>query len=428
MKIPLKILLALRVYDTLWRLAIPLLKLNSRLKDGYDSRCNGNDLKPTDIWIQAASAGEAFLALSLIENISLAFPIRVLVTTNTRQGLDIIKSAIESKSFNQGSVECAYIPFDRPSLMGKVVQHIAPKLMILLETEIWPGLLFGLKKNNVRTIIINGRVTPKSIKGYMRWPSLWKTLSPDKILAISDDDANRFATLFGSQKVQTMSNIKFDRLNTTIKETDNHLKTFIPKSSSFLVLGSIRQPEETQVECIIQKVQSSVPETIIGLFPRHMHRINYWTQTFDRLNITWRLRSELSSETVPAGTVILWDTFGELNVAYALAKSVFVGGSLAPLGGQNFLEPMIYGIKPVIGPSWENFAWVGKDIFEEGLAITLTDWQSVVSELIDQLRQTNPDVAQQQKSAIRYIEERKGGTLQACNLIAKLLTDSPPKR
>lgn len=421
MKIPIKILLALRVYDTLWRLCIPLLKLNSRLKDGYDNRCNGKDLKPTDVWIQAASAGEAYLALSLMENMALAFPIRVLITTNTRQGLDIIKNAIESKSFNQITVECAYIPFDRPSLMEIVVQHITPKLMILLETEIWPGLLSALKKNNVKTIIINGRVTPKSLKGYMRWPSLWATLGPDKILAISADDANRFATLFGSQKVQTMPNIKFDRLNTTINETDNHLKTFIPESSPFLVLGSVRQLEETQVENIIQEVQSSVPETIIGLFPRHMHRIKYWKQTLDRLNIPWKLRSELFSENVPVGTVILWDTFGELNSAYALAKSVFVGGSLAPLGGQNFLEPMVYGIKPVIGPSWENFTWVGKDIFEQELALTMPNWQSVASELIGQLCQTKPDVAQQQKTAIRYIEERKGGTLQACNLIADLL-------
>jgi 3-deoxy-D-manno-octulosonic-acid transferase len=427
MKIPHKILLALKLYDTLWRACIPLMRLNSRLKDGYISRCTGDKLQPADIWIQAASAGEAFLALSLIENMPLALSSRVMVTTNTRQGLDIIEKAIKSKSNNQVTVGSAYIPFDRPVIMDKAVQHIDPKLMILLETEIWPGLLFALKKNNIKTIIINGRVTPKSLKGYMRWPSLWKTLCPDKILAISDNDANRFATLFGPQKVQTMPNIKFDRLNTTIKKTNNHLKTFIPEASPFLVLGSVRQPEENQIESIIQKVQSRIPETIIGLFPRHMHRITYWRQTLDRLNSKWKLRSELTSETVLPGTIIVWDTFGELNAAYALAKAVFVGGSLAPLGGQNFLEPMIYGIKPVIGLSWENFAWVGNDIFKQGLAITTDSWQSVASELIDQLRQANPDFTQQQKAAIQYIEARKGGTIQACNLIAELLNPKPNK-
>jgi len=422
MTTPNKILLALRVYDTLWRLCIPLLKLNSRLKDGYASRCSGANLNPADIWIQAASAGEAYLALPLIENLNPVTPAHVLVTTNTRQGLDIIKNAIESKNFNQTTVECAFIPFDRPSLMDQVFQRVSPKLMILLETEIWPGLLYAAKKNHVKIIIINGRLTPKSLERYIIWPSLWKSLSPDKILAISNDDANRFATLFGSQKVAKMPNIKFDRLNTAINAKDAHLKKLIPGSSPFLVLGSVRQEEENQVENIIQKVLSSVPETIIGLFPRHMHRIKYWEQTLGRLGIRWQLRSELSNKPAEKGMLILWDTFGELNAAYGLAQSVFVGGSLAPLGGQNFLEPMIYGIKPVIGPSWENFTWAGKEIFKKGLAVSMSNWQSVALELIRQLKQTSPNINQQQKDASKYINARKGGTMQACNLIADLLT------
>ena len=414
-------------YDIAWRLCIPLLKLNSRLKEGYDSRCSGDSLKPADIWIHAASAGEAFLALSLIETMNPVAPIHVLVTTNTRQGFDIINNGIKSRiNDSQVKAECGYIPFDRPMLMDNVVQRICPKLMILLETEIWPGLLFALKKNIVTTIIINGRMTPKSLQRYMIWPLLWKALSPDKILAISDDDANRFATLFGQDKVQKMPNIKFDRLKTTINNTNNPLKSFIPNSVPFLVLGSVRQPEEHPVEKIIQNIQSSLPKTIIGLFPRHMHRIKYWEQELRRLNIKWKRRSELTDETVPAGTVIVWDMFGELNSAYALAKAVFVGGSLAPLGGQNFLEPMIYGIAPIIGPSWENFAWVGNDIFNQGLAIKEDNWQSVASGLIRQLRQTKTD-DRLQAAAIRYIEARKGGTQQACELITDLLNPKSGK-
>jgi 3-deoxy-D-manno-octulosonic-acid transferase len=120
----------------------------------------------------------------------------------------------------------------------------------------------------------------------------------------------------------------------------------------------------------------------------------------------------------------LWDTFGELNPAYALAKAVFVGGSLVPLGGQNFLEPMIYGITPIIGPFWENFAWVGNDVFNQGLAVKVNNWQSVASGLIHQLRQTigqTETAVQRQTAAIRYIEARKGGTQQACELISNLL-------
>ena len=418
-----KNLVALRLYDFIWRLFIPLLRFNSRLKDGYDSRCSTSKLKPADIWIQAASAGEAYLAWSLLENLRPDQPVNILITTNTRQGLDIIKKAIDAITPNnhQITADCAYIPFDRPTIMKSAVCKINPKMMILLETEIWPGLFFALKKLKRKIIIINGRLTPKSLRRYMLWPSFWQALSPDKILAISEADADRFAALFGQKNVQTMHNIKFDRLTTNVETGGNHLKSFIPATSPILVLGSVRQQEEDQIINIITDIFLKLPETIIGLFPRHMHRISYWEHALNQMNVKWKLRSELNEKSVENGTIILWDTFGELNLAYALAKAVFVGGSLAPLGGQNFLEPMIYGITPVIGPFWENFAWVGADIFKQGLAIKADNWQSVASELVNQLQHPGPGGALQ-KAAISYINNRKGGTAQACNLITNMLT------
>jgi len=417
-----KKLTALRLYDFIWRLCIPLLRFNSRLKDGYDSRCSGNNLKPADIWIQAASAGEAYLAWSLLENLKPDQPLNILITTNTRQGLDIIKKAIDAivPDNSRISADCAFTPFDRPVIMEGAVSKINPKLMILLETEIWPGLLFALKKSKRKIIIINGRLTNKSLGRYMLWPSFWRALRPDKILAISEADANRFAELFGKDTVQTMHNIKFDRLNTMVEKKDNPLKSFLPKASPVLVLGSVRKEEEKQIINIVTDIQLKVPETIIALFPRHMHRIDFWKHTLNRLNVNWKLRSELTEKPVNNGTIVLWDTFGELSLAYALAKAVFVGGSLAPLGGQNFLEPMIFGITPVIGPFWDNFAWVGEAIFKQGLAIKADNWQSVVSELADQLQGPIPS-DQHQEAAICYITDRKGGTAQACRLIMEEL-------
>lgn len=414
----------MRLYETLWRLCIPLLKRNARLKEGFDRRYRADGLEPADIWIHAASAGEAFLALSLVENLKPSVPVHILVTTNTRQGFDIIQKEVETgEKDSRVSVTWDYIPFDRPRLMDQAVLRVFPKLMILLETELWPGLLLALKKQNIKTILINGRMTPKSLKYYMLWPSLWKTLGPDLILAISEDDAHRFAELFGRKKVQTMANIKFDRLKTTVSDTDNPLTSLLAGNTKFLVLGSVRQPEENPVENIIQSVHAQLPETIIGLFPRHMQRIRHWAQALDRLGVSWKLRSGLDREPVPAGTVILWDVFGELNSAYALANAVFVGGSLASLGGQNFLEPMICGITPVIGPSWENFAWAGEKIFNQGLAIRVDTWQSAASELIRALRRTE-SIHPQKAKAVNYLEAKKGGTDQACHLIEKLLRDT----
>lgn len=293
--------------------------------------------------------------------------------------------------------------------------------MVLLETEIWPGLLAALKKNKSRILIINGRITPKSLGRYLKWQKLLQQISPDKILAISGDDARRFGDLFDHGKVDVMHNIKFDRLNSSITNDDNPLNNIIPGTSPFLVMGSVRQEEEPQVDQIVREVIRQLPDTIIGIFPRHMHRIHQWKQILNLSGLKWQLRSTLCNGVAEKGTVIVWDTFGELNHAYALADAVFVGGSLAPVGGQNFLEPLIYGIAPVIGPYWDNFTWVGEEIISQDMVIQVDDWQSVVSALIKQLRRPQPKESVRE-AAVRYITDRKGGIEQACRLIRKELT------
>jgi 3-deoxy-D-manno-octulosonic-acid transferase len=407
-----------QIYDLVWRVCLPMLRLNSRLKDGFEARRSVGHMEPADLWIQAASAGEAYLASTLLNCLNLPGPLKVLLTTNTRQGLDIIRKGIDDLSADNSEISAvaSFFPFDRPAIMDAAVKKINPKAMVLLETEIWPGLLAALKKNKSRILIVNGRITPKSLGRYMKFQKFLQHLGPDRILAISKEDARRFGDLFGHDKVDVMHNIKFDRLNSSITNSDNPLNKIIPGTSPLLVMGSVRQEEEPLVDQIVREVIRQLPDTIIGIFPRHMHRIRQWEQILNQSGLKWQLRSTLCNGVAEKGTVIVWDTFGELNHAYALADAVFVGGSLAPLGGQNFLEPLIYGIAPVIGPHWNNFAWVGEEIISQGMVIRVDDWKSVSSELIKQLQHPTPKEVIRE-AAIRYISDRKGGAEQACRLI-----------
>lgn len=138
--------------------------------------------------------------------------------------------------------------------------------------------------------------------------------------------------------------------------------------------------------------------------------------------IGYTLRSK-TERRISAGNVILWDTFGELLPAYRLAESAFVGGSLAPLGGQNFLEALVSGVIPIIGPWWDNFAWVGQEIIESGLLRVAGDWKQVVELLLKDL--ANPpsrkDVI---NAALQFIEARRGGTEEACRRIVACLESS----
>ena len=418
--------IAFGLYDLLWSCAVPWLRLNHRLAEGYQQRCLKKMLPAADIWIQAASVGESYLALEIIKTLKVTRAVKILVTSNTSQGIDILNRALADRGKTKEAIRISvgYFPFDKPALMRKAVAAIRPTAMVLLETEIWPGLLRALNLHNCKTIIINGRITDRSLKRYLLWPSIWTKLRPDRVLAISPADADRFKQLFGPDGIETMPNIKFDRVASVATSADNQntIENLVPGSLTFAVLASVRRQEEPLIKQIIDEIFRSRPETVIGLFPRHLHRIQSWQETLNQAGIRWSLRSEARTPAT-AGTVILWDSFGELLPAYELCNSAFVGGSLAPLGGQNFLEALICGTRPVIGPSWENFIWVGAEIIEAGLLRVAGNWQEVVALLLKDM-ESSPPRDEIIKRSLEYIKERQGGTAKACRAISALMEDN----
>ena len=402
---------------------MPVLRLNNRLAEGFDQRTLKKSApSKADIWIQAASAGEAYLAEAIINKFKSDRPVKVLLTSGTRQGVDILQRSINAVPRENNIIgHASFFPFDQPAIMEKAVKNINPEVMILLESEMWPGHLSALKKYGCRTIIINGRMTDNSLKRYLLWKSFWNSIKPDMIYAISKEDADRFAKLFGSKTVEVMPNIKFDRFGNNDSESgfQNPLEKIIPRDTPFIALGSVREKEEHLVEKIILDILKRKPETVIGLFPRHMHRIKHWSDALGRMNIKWALRTNTAKPAVK-GSVMLWDTFGELVHAYKYAGAAFVGGSLAPLGGQNFLEVLNCGITPVIGPSWDNFSWVGSEIADEGLLRVAGDWQDASDALVEIMN--NPPSREKIISAAgKYMKSRQGGAAFACRAIEELL-------
>lgn len=414
---------AMAMYEMGWSIAMPFLSVNHRLVEGLDQRCLKIPLPRADLWIQGASVGESFLTRTILTHWTPASRLKVLATTNTPQGMDILTRKGREKKIktDQVTASFAYFPFDKPSLMKKAVSSVSPRLMVLLETELWPGLLDALTKAGSKILIINGRINPESLNKYMLWRSFWKNRAPDRILAVSKEDAKRFAILFEEKRVFVMSNIKFDQISpaSTGSAVSEKIKKIIPKNAPFAALASIRQEEEPLVEKMIAKILAEKPETIIGLFPRHMYRLEYWKRILTQMAVSWKLRSEHEA---PArnGSVILWDTVGELVASYKMAKTAFVGGSLAPLGGQNFLEPLTCGVIPIIGPSWHNFYWVGREIMEKRLVKIAKDWETAATMMIDSLQMNIPRETVHSK-AMAYIHKRQGGTAQAGRAINELL-------
>jgi len=416
--------LALKTYEWLWRAATPFLCRNHRLQEGLPQRLGQPFPEgPFDIWIQAASAGESYLAGLMIDHLGSYCPHRILVTTNTRQGKDIIDAALAKRQTlaRQKKWASAYFPFDRPVLMKTAVASIQPRIMVLLETEIWPGLISALKTVGIPVIIINGRMQAKSLHHYQLWPKFWHALAPDRVLAVSVEDADRYACLYGTGRVSVMPNMKFDRIHADIAtDKPNPVSKLIPSGIPLVVLGSVRQEEEEAVSRMIRYLLDHRPDILIGLFPRHMHRIPAWQTRLNSAGISCHMRSQIEALPAPKA-VILWDVFGELTCAYSMAASVFVGGTLAPLGGQNFLEPLTCGLIPTIGPSWKTFNWVGQDIFKKGLVRVAEDWRSVADSMLG-IMAAPPSKKNVIDTLEGYLTARKGGTAIAVEAIEQLLS------
>ena len=416
--------LTFQLYDRLWGLAMPLINRNRRLSEGIDQRLfYSYPPGPSEIWIQAASVGESFLVLEILKRLRPGAPVRILLTTNTTQGLGILEQArSEHLLLDRGiRVETGYFPFDRPRIMQRAVRHIQPVLMVLLEAELWPAHLAALKNAGTCILVVNGRMSAKSLKYYRWWPAFWRRLGPDGILAMSEADACRFAALFGPRGVHVVPNLKFDRLDLDSPDHDavNPLAPLFLPDVELLAMGSIREAEEEAVQIIVAAIRRLRPDTVIGLFPRHAERLTSWARHLDRGRTPWYLRSKVAGPVAP-GTVILWDTYGELVSAYRLCRAAFVGGSLAPLGGQNFLEAVTSGVAPVIGPHWSNFAWVGDTLFKKGLIQVAADWRQAVDLLAATLSQAQRR-EYVRRGALRYIRERQGGTDRTCRLIERAL-------
>lgn len=400
------------LYTLLWCLAGPLTFLSARMRQGWKQRLGIGAPAPCEIWIQGASAGECALVAGLLEHLR---GVPVLATTCTSQGLEVLGR------MDSPDLQTRMLPLDLPLLMGRMLDKARPRVVVLLETEIWPGLLMACAARGVPVVVVNARMTAKSLAGYLFLGPLLRRWAPRCIGAMAPADAQRFGLIFGAQCTAVTGNIKFDRAMSTplMAREGNPLAGLIPRERNFIALGSVREQEEALVLELIRQLREGDTQCVIGLFPRHMHRIPAWQGLLARGEIPFALRSTLDGQ-AQLGSVVLWDKFGEMNPAYALARRAFVGGSLARLGGQNYLEPLAQGVLPCVGPHTRNFDWVGDEIFG-----SLVFKSGSIPEIARFLLTPAPPRSEVREAALNYVRARQGATAASIELIRPYLHRSP---
>lgn len=321
------------------------------------------------IWIHALSVGEVISALPLVRSLKQKYPQKDIVfTVATTQGMKIARKELE------GEVKALLtMPVDFWWSVRRIVNHIRPSLFILVETDIWPGLLNHLRKRGIKTLLVNGRISPRTLSSYWRFRFFIRImLNPiEQCLMQSDLDTKRLLQIgVRPDKVKTVGNIKFDRdwVSMSEKEHKNWLNVLnLEAKISIWVAGSTHEREEEIILDAFGRLRPLFPMLRLIIAPRRIERTEniYSLGVGKDLKTVLRTAPDLSVNGEPYDVLIL-DTIGELDRIYGIADISFVGGSLIPEGGHNLLEPASFGVPVLFGPYTDDFALMSEALIEAG--------------------------------------------------------------
>lgn len=309
------------------------------------------------IWIHGASLGEIRVAAAIIKSLKAKLPgCAVIVSTMTEHGRNLALEIFEK------DVPVVYAPIDLPGCAIKALALVRPDVMIFLETEIWPAWIFTTRKMGIKLALLNGRISPRSLNGYLKFRPFFRSVLKnfDAFSMISENDADRIHAMGALPgKIQVNGNAKYDSAVTSpdpaVEEQMRRMLNLSP-SDRTIVAGSTRGGEEEMLLDAYEKIRIKHPDILLILAPRHIKRAAEICALIRSRGFECQLRTEISRGKIErTAKILVIDTFGDLFNIYSIATIVFCGASLVPLGGQNPLEPAVWG-KPVLyGPHMEDF-------------------------------------------------------------------------
>ena len=303
------------------------------------------------VWMHGASVGESLSLLPLVARLREARPdVHVLITSGTVTSAQLLRERLPA------GVQHQFVPVDRPGAVRRFVGHWRPDLSVWVESELWPNLILETAQRGTPMLLLNGRVSSRSATRWRRAPHLSRPLLAvfDCVLAQTDADAERFRAL-GARNVTVQGNLKNDAPPLPADEDRVAvLKQAIGERPCWAA-ASTHEGEEDAVAEAISALRRSVPNLLTILAPRHPERGEACIELLEGRGLTTARRST-GGAIAPTTDVYLVDTLGELGLVYRLAEVAFVGGSLAPHGGHNPLEPARLDCALVSGPHTENFA------------------------------------------------------------------------
>ncbi len=361
------------------------LLLRSRKAPAYRKRwaerygfCRGK-VAPDGIMLHSVSVGETLAAIPLVRALRHRYPtIPITVTTMTPTGSERVQSAFGK------NVHHVYLPYDLPCAMNRFLDTVRPKLVIVMETELWPNMITALHDRKIPLVIANARLSERSAKGYKKLGNFTRRLMSriTLIAAQNEEDAGRFLEL-GLKRAQltVTGSLKFD-ISVTPELAARAItlrRQWAPRRKVWIAT-STHDGEESIILDAHRQLLAKFPDLLLILVPRHPERFKDAKELVQKSGFSYTLRS---SGEIPSGStqVVIGDSMGELMLLYGIADLAFVGGSLVERGGHNPLEPAAHAIPVLMGPHIFNFKDICAKLQQADGMITVSDAASLVTEI-----------------------------------------------
>ena len=389
------------------------------------------DRRPS-IWVHAVSVGEALAARPLLRALRAAYPEhRLVVSTTTATGQRV------ARGFGRDADAVCYAPFDFPWFVDRALDRIAPDLLLVVDTEIWPNLLRACRRRGVGTLIVNGRLSDRSFRRYRLVRGGMRRVLADvgRVCAQTEEWAERFAAIGADPaRVVVTGSLKFDAVggppgSSPDSEAVDDLRAAFEfaRSRPVLIAASTLRGEEEPVLRAFGRVRQTAPDALLVIAPRHPERFDDARGIARRAGYRVRMRSALAPGSDPGADVVILNTLGELARLFEIASAVVVGGSLVPAGGHNPIEPAASGRAIVFGPHMENFADVALELVARGAAIQVRDTDALEETLADLMRDGRRR-ARLGDAARAVVDANRGATRRTLEAVAELLPPEAPVR
>ncbi len=371
------------------------------------------------IWVHAVSVGETLAAQPLVNALLRQYPdTPLLVTTMTPTGSERVRAIWGTK------VAHVYAPYDLPWALRAFLRRMRPRLLVIMETELWPNMLAEARAAGVPTLLANARLSERSARGYARVGALSRGLLRN-LSAIAAQDpatAQRFIGLgYPAAQISVSGSIKFDI--TPPAELAGQAAVLREQwalgARPVLVAASTHAGEDEPVLAAFRAIREAQPSALLILVPRHPERFLEVARLLAREGWVFSRRS--AGEAVgPETAVLLGDSMGELLLWFALGHVAFVGGSLVPVGGHNMLEPIALGLPALSGPAVFNFQSIADELVAEG-ALTLVPDAPGLAAAVLQLLDDPAAWARQRDQGLAVVARNRGALARQLALIARLL-------